>query len=36
MRPRKDALWVAAVLLFTLLIAAAPAHADFGIESFTA
>jgi hypothetical protein len=36
MRPRTDASWVAAVLLFALLIAAAPAHADFGIESFTA
>ena len=36
MRPRTDALRVAAVLLFTQLIAAAPAHAAFGIESFTA
>ena len=36
MRPRTDASWVAAVLLFTLLIAAAPARAAFGIQDFAA
>jgi hypothetical protein len=34
MRPRRDAVLVAALL--TLLVAATPAHADFGIQDFTA
>src|SRR5438552_10244242 len=36
MRPRRDALTAAGVLLVTLLIAAPAAHADFGVSSFTA
>jgi hypothetical protein len=36
MRPRRDAVLVAAVLVFTLLVAAAPAHATFGVQSFSA
>jgi hypothetical protein len=36
MRPRRDALLVAAVLLISVLVAATPAHADFGVASFTA
>src|SRR3954462_11226314 len=36
MRPRREALLVAAVLVFTLLVAATPAHAAFGVSSFTA
>ena len=36
MRPRRDAVLVAAVLLVTLLVAATPAQAGFGVSSFTA
>jgi hypothetical protein len=36
MRPRREALLVAAVLVLTLLVAAAPAHADFGVQTFSA
>src|SRR4051794_23266736 len=36
MRPRREAVVVAAVLLLTLLAAATPAHAAFGVSSFTA
>ena len=38
MRPRREALLVAAVLVFTTLVAATPAHAAFGVDqgNFTA
>src|SRR5512133_137785 len=36
MRPRRDAVLVAAVLVFTFLVAATPAHAAFGVQSFSA